>query len=88
MIEDQINRQFFNKPTRHTTIFRYPSKYSYEEFIEKIQSFGLQNSLQNQELYIEEWMETFLAFNEIENQEEDEEVSERDYAILHVCELD
>lgn len=71
-VKEQESRRLFEKPVRWTTILRYPGKYSYDEFISFLQSMGLQENLRDGEKFIEDWIELFLAYHEIENHHYDE----------------
>lgn len=67
-------RTFFDKPIRkETTEEFYPDKISIDEFYQEVlasaQAFVLNmKHLKLEERYIEEWMETFSAWSEIEQE--------------------
>lgn len=72
-VTEQENRELFDNPVRYTTLETYPDKLSYEEFLEEIKSWGVQENLQSGEHYIEWWIELFLAYHEIENHHKSED---------------
>lgn len=67
-------RTFFDKPIRkETTEEFYPDKLSVDEFSEYILNTakGFVENMKNLKLddrYVEEWMETFATWNEIEQE--------------------
>jgi len=67
LIIEQEGRTLFDHPVRYTTIFTHPSKMTYDQFLEEIKSWGLQENLRSGEKFIEEWLDIFLAYNEIEH---------------------
>lgn len=64
-------REFFDKSIRHTTEVCYPNKMTAKEFANKIEAklpvFWI-NQNRNNKKHIEEWMQIFLAWVEIENE--------------------
>ncbi len=69
------NRKFFNKQIRSVTEEFHPNKLSLEEFLKDdifdtraFKKNMIDLSLQKEKRYIEEWMEIFLAWNEIEQE--------------------
>ena len=67
-------RKFFDKPIRDITEICYPDKMTVDEFIIKIKrSLDVFKSDMNcnlesdNEMYVEQWAETYLAWMEIEN---------------------
>ncbi len=69
-----MTRTLFDKPIRKcTTESFYPFKISIHDFgsileLDKDHEFLKLKYLQDEERYVEEWTETFLAFCEIEQQ--------------------
>jgi len=68
------DRRVFNHPIREsTTLEFYPDKFSLEEFKEFIKS-SIEPYCQNMkhiginEFYIEEWFESFMCWNEVEEE--------------------
>ena len=65
-------RTLFDKPIRQcTTEYFYPNKMSAKTFSEKIlnSAGGFVKNLEGSEdQYVEQWVETFLAWSEIENE--------------------
>ena len=70
------HRTFFGKPIREeTTGMFYPQKISVEDFVKQVlemkDEFSRNMNKLNidREQYIEQWMETFCAWSEIEKEE-------------------
>jgi len=80
-VQEQEDRQFWGKPTRHTTIGFWKSKMTYEEFIEYTRKWGLQSNLRSGERFMEDWMELFCSYHEIEYQTESSEAPYRNRTI-------
>jgi hypothetical protein len=72
-INEQEGREFWGKPTRHTTIDNWHKKISYEEFIDYTKRWDLQENLRDGDRFIENWMELFCAYHEIEQGYPEEE---------------
>lgn len=69
-VTEQESRTFFGKPVRQTTLMCYPDKMNYQGFIDFLEGFSLQRNLRHGERFIEEWVELFLAYHEIEQSDE------------------
>lgn len=80
-VEEQEARTFWGKPTRHTTIDCWHHKLTYEEFVDYTRRWGLQDNLQGGEKFVEDWMELFCCYHEIEQQRCDSETKMRNRSI-------
>ena len=73
-IQEQEDRKFWGQPVRYTTIEHWPQKMTYQEFLDYTQRWGVQNNLQEGEKFVEDWMEFFCAYHEIEQGYPEEDV--------------
>ena len=76
---EQENRTFFNKPVRHTTLQFWPDKLTYKEAMQAMKSMGVQENLQSGEHFIEWWVELFLSYHEIEQEDYTPDIKEKCY---------
>lgn len=71
-VTEQESRTLLGKPIRYTTLLHQADKMNYEEFVNYLHNMGLQDNLRDGERFIEEWIEIFLAYHEIEQADEDD----------------
>jgi len=79
-------RTLFDKPIRFTTLDYYPEKMSVDEFVQTMQANlvgfaanmktlakpGTESGWYADPHYVEQWTETFLAWSEIEEKQDNE----------------
>ncbi len=79
---EQENRTFFGKPVRFTTLMCYPNKLTYEEFKLGLSTMGVEQNLQSGEHFIEWWVELFMSYHEIEQEDYEPNLEEKKYKNL------
>lgn len=85
-LKEQENRTLFGRPIRDTTYYTWPDKSTFRDFIEDMIENYMSVEYED-ERYPEEWIEFWLAYNEIEQcPDDDRERKNRDTAILNVVE--